>query len=152
MSQLEALTITATHKAKTYHTVSENSSGALEFSNGVSFTPPPNMDSNSLDSVRAQNTDRGLFSLPEELILNISELVLATGRTKDKKAMRHTCSTLRRVVPNSVLGGVVSEREVLRRNIETNGVSCFLAFKSYRDGPQANLIGFRTLDLDCGAE
>lgn len=82
------------------------------------------MDSNGLDSDRAQDTDRGLFSLPEELLLKIGEFVLAAGRTKDGKAMRHTCRTLRRVVPDD-LGGVVSEREVLRRNTRSNGVRSF---------------------------
>lgn len=82
------------------------------------------MDSNSLDSGRAQNTDSGLFSLPEELIVDIGEFVLATGRTEDGKAMRDTCRTLRRVVPDD-LGGVVSEAEVLLRNQSSDGVCSF---------------------------
>jgi hypothetical protein len=68
-----------------------------------------------------QITVNRLFSLPEELVQDIGHLVLSTGRTTDANAMRETCHTLNRIVPKA-LGGVASERQFLRNNLNTNGV------------------------------
>jgi hypothetical protein len=81
------------------------------------------MDSSRLSGSESKpDTVNRLFNLSEELIEDIGHLVLSTGWTTDANAMRETCHTLNRIVPKA-LGGVASEGQFLRNNLNTNGVS-----------------------------